>query len=118
MAKLPPPKVVLQLKDLQTRLDALRKEYGISAPHEIVYKADLNSIDDRLIVVVTNGHGGARCDQVRGNFPVDHLVEHSKEFIFEDDACRFANMLMEPEFGDANFELAVELWEKEPSQGN
>lgn len=116
--KIPPPEVVNQINELQTTLNDLRKSYGISQPGETIWKADLNSIDDRLIVVVATGDGRATCSQVRGNFPVDCLVEHSKDFLSEDDASRFAASVTEPEFGDGNFELAVELWDKEPSQGN
>jgi len=110
--------VVLHIKYLQERINGLRAEYSISALDTVLWKEDLNSVDDRLLVVEADGVGGALCSQVRGNYPVDYLVEHHKVFIREVDATSFVATINDPAFGDGCFVLAEELWDKEPSQGN
>lgn len=110
--------VLLRLISLQGSIDSLRKEYNIAKVDEVLWKEDLNSVDDRLLVVEADGKGGACCSQVRGNYSVDYLTEHYKIFTSQTDATRFAASIKDPEFGDGCFVLAEELWDKEPSNGN
>lgn len=113
-----PITVVQKIIDLNREIADLRKSYGISESREVLWKEDLNSIDDRLLIVEADGVGGAICSQVRGNYPVDYLTEHHRVFIRESDATSFVATIRDPEFGDGCFLLAEELWDKEPSQGN
>jgi len=116
--KIPPIEVVKKLTELYEEIDALRKQHGISNRGDVIWKADLNSVDDRYIIVVAEGDGSATCSQVSGNFPVDYMTESSKDFSLESDARKFAKSVIESEFGDGDFDLACELWDQEPSQGN
>ncbi len=88
---------------LQSELDALRKQLGISAPHEVIYQADLESFGDRSVVVEADGFGGATVCIVEGNYPIDFAIHQSKFFTSEEAACGAAERVSE----DRLFEVLV-----------
>lgn len=71
-----------KLKRLQTQVDAIRAELGISQPGAILFQ----SPGDELLVVVADGFGGAMVSILEGNYPVDYSTKLERFFDSERDA--------------------------------
>jgi len=82
-----------ELKALQARIDAIRRELGISAPGEVIYEADLDAISDDTVLVEADGFGGATTSIVRGNYPIDYTTKFQKSFPTEAEAEEAADNL-------------------------
>ncbi len=74
-----------ELRSLQSKADALRKELGISGPGEVTFLAECGRNDD-IVVVVADGLGGARTSVVEGNYPVDYVTKFERFFPSEREA--------------------------------
>lgn len=107
-----------KIEQLQKELDDLRGAYGIRAKDECLWRASLNSVDSDEIIVVADGLGGATVRQVDGNWLIDCMCEHEREFSAEDDACRFASSVTDEQFGDGDWEEAERLWDAPEPTGN
>ena len=81
---------VQELKALQSRIDAIRRELGISPPGEVTYQADLDVTSDDAVVVIADGFGGATTSVVAGNYPVDYTTKFEKFFPSESEAEELA----------------------------
>ena len=90
-----------KLKELQTELDAIRRELGISAPGSVLYLSPLNATDDKSVVVEADGLGGATVSVVEGNYPIDFFAHHEKEFASEDAALDAAEKIVEEDASPA-----------------
>jgi hypothetical protein len=75
-----------ELKALQARIDTIRHQLGLSAPGEVIYKADLDAISDDTLVVEADGLGGATTSVVAGNYPMDFTTKFEKFFPSESEA--------------------------------
>jgi hypothetical protein len=75
-----------ELRRLDKRTDALRKELGISRPGEITFVASCNEIGDDIVLVEADGFGGATTSVVEGNYPVDYLTKFQRSFPTEREA--------------------------------
>ena len=75
-----------ELKSLQSRIDAIRRDLGINPPGEVTYQADLDVTSDDTVVVVADGFGGATTSVVAGNYPVDYTTKFEKFFPREEEA--------------------------------
>lgn len=84
-----------RLKQLQTEVDAIRGELGISPPKSVVYLSPLNVTDDKSVVVEADGFGGATVSLVEGNYPIDFVSHYEKEFASEDAAVEAAEKVVE-----------------------
>jgi hypothetical protein len=82
-----------ELKTLQARMDALRRDLGISAPGEITYQAALDVTSDDTVVVVADGFGTATTSIVEGNCPVDYTTKFERFFASESEAESAAEQL-------------------------
>lgn len=107
-----------QISRLQDQLDQFRKGRGISAKDECLWRASLNSVDPDEIVVVADGLGGATVRQVDGNWPIDCLCIHERDFPTEDNACTFASSVTDEAYGNGSWEDAERLWDAPESTGN
>ncbi|PYJ62406.1 MAG: hypothetical protein DME24_03860 [Verrucomicrobia bacterium] len=84
-----------KLKELQTEVDTIRRELGISAPKSVLYLSPLNVTDDKSVVVDADGLGGATVRVVEGNYPIDFFAHYEKEFASEDAAVEAAEKIVE-----------------------
>jgi len=75
-----------ELRRVQSRADALRKELGVSRPGEITFLAPCDGIGDDTVVVEADGFGGATTSLVEGNYPVDYLAKFERSFRSEREA--------------------------------
>jgi hypothetical protein len=82
-----------RLKALQTEIDAIRQELKISPPHTVLFLSPLNDVDVEVVLVETDGFGGASVSVVEGNYPIDFFVHYEKEFASEDAAVEAAQMI-------------------------
>lgn len=80
-----------ELKRLQSEVDALRKQLGISAPGTVVYQN--RRWDDSLILVEADGFGGATTLIVEGNYPIDYSMKFERSFASEREAEEMAEAL-------------------------
>jgi hypothetical protein len=80
-----------RLKALDAKTKALRNELGISAPGEVLFKADLSLADDDMLIVEADGLGGADLRVVEGNWPIDCQEKESTHYSTEQEACEEAN---------------------------
>ena len=88
-----------ELKNLEAKAVAIRKELGINSPGEVIYEADLDATSDDTVVVEADGFGGATTSVVAGHFPLDYTIKFHKFFpteaeaesAAEDLACHRAN---------------------------
>ncbi len=101
--------VLDELRSLQTRAAAIRKEHGISEPEEIIWQAD---DCDSLIQVVADGLGAARVQEVEGNFPVDYITKRSEDCASEDAAVQVARQWL----GEEEEEIEEFLEERHQEQ--
>lgn len=74
-----------RLEELLGNVDSLRKELGVSAQGEEVVNDEV--WDDRRLVVVADGLGGADLEYVEGHYPIEHLELNSRHYSDEDKAC-------------------------------
>ena len=84
-----------RLRRLQTEIDMIRRELGISPPKSVLYLSPLNVTDDKCVVVEANGFGGANVSVVEGNYPIEFVAPYEKEFPSEDDAVEAAQKIVE-----------------------
>ncbi len=75
-----------ELKNLQLRIDEIRRELGISPPGGVTYHADLDAMSDDAVVVVADGFGGATTSVVAGNYPIDYTIKFERFFSSEAEA--------------------------------
>jgi hypothetical protein len=75
-----------KLRTLQTELDALRRELGVSALGDIIYRADLDVTSDDTVLVEADGFGGATTRIVEGNYPVDYTTKFETFYPTESEA--------------------------------
>ena len=84
-----------RLRELQTEVDAIRRELGISSPKSVLYLSALNVTDDKSVVVEADGFGGATVSVVEGNYPIDFVAHYQKEFDSEDTAIEVAEKIVD-----------------------
>lgn len=89
-----------ELRELQSKVDTLRKELSISRPGEVTFLASRNGSDDEVVVVEADGLGGATVSIVTGNYPVDYCVKFERPFSNERSAETVAENLA---FGGTSF---------------
>lgn len=75
-----------ELRSLQSKVDALRQQLGVSAPGEITYQGDLTATSDDKVLVEADGFGGATARIVAGNYPVDYITTFEAFFATEREA--------------------------------
>jgi hypothetical protein len=75
-----------ELRNLQARVNTLRRELECSPPGEVTYLAPLDVTSDDTVVVVADGFGGATTSVVVGNYPVDYNIKFEKSFASESEA--------------------------------
>jgi hypothetical protein len=68
------------LRTLQSHVDSLRKEMGISNPGQVTFMASCDNIDDEVVVVEADGFGGATLSLVEGNYPIDYITKFERSF--------------------------------------
>jgi hypothetical protein len=86
---------VAELRMLQGRADAIRKDLGISPPGAVLYQSWLNSADEEMVVVEADGLGRATTRVVEGNYPLDYLVISERVFESEISAQDAADAIVE-----------------------
>jgi len=84
-----------RLRELQTEVDAIRRELGISSPKSVLYLSALNVTDDKCVVVEADGFGGATVSVVEGNYPIDFFAHYEKELDSEDAALEMAQKIVD-----------------------
>jgi hypothetical protein len=94
--------IIAKLKRLQTEADAIRGKLGINAPNTVLYFASLDACSDEQVVVEADGFGGATTSTVEGNYPLDYLTHHAKEFRSEEAAIRAAAEIVEQQVEPAS----------------
>jgi hypothetical protein len=90
-----------ELRELQSRADAIRREIGISSPGTVIFFARRGPCTDDEIVVEADGFGGATTSIVEGNYPVDSVTKFEKTFQGEKEALAAAEELSFPERSQA-----------------
>ena len=75
-----------ELRNLQAKADAIRKELEFSAPGEVIYSGSIGVSPDATVVVEADGFGGAKTSVVEGNYPVDYVTEFERCFTSETEA--------------------------------
>jgi|SRR5882672_6260022 len=83
-----------ELRDLQSRADAIRQDLGISSPRTVTFLAPRSPGTDDEVVVEADGFGGATTRIVEGNYPVDSIIKFEKAFPSEKDAQAAAEELI------------------------
>jgi len=78
------------IADLQERLDALRRQYGVADRSAILYWSRVGYADDEFLVVEADGFGGALFRRGVGNYPGDFLTVQEVEYATEYDAVTAA----------------------------
>lgn len=71
-----------ELIRLQTQVDMLRAELGISSPGAILFQ----DFGEDKIIVEADGFGRATTSIVEGNYPIDYCTKFEKRFRTEQDA--------------------------------
>jgi hypothetical protein len=79
-----------RVRNLQLKLDRLRRELGISLPGQVVFRADYGVADDRVVIVEADGFGAAVASIVEGNYPIDYVPIYQKLFRTERGAVTAA----------------------------
>ncbi len=74
------------LRNLETKTAAIRKELAISPPGMVIFSAQWNAGDDESVIVEADGFGGATTRIVAGNYPVDFISKFEKFFVSEEEA--------------------------------
>src|SRR5438132_1328601 len=82
-----------ELRYLQSKIDAVRRELGISQPGTVTFLAPRGSWGDDKVVVEADGLGGARTIIVEGNYPVDCITKFERSFPSEKSAQAAAEEL-------------------------
>ncbi len=80
-----------ELRRLQSQVETLRRDLGISAPGTVLYSSSLRITDDDVVVVEADGFGGATTSIVEGNYPVDYITKAEKWFASEEEAINAAD---------------------------
>jgi hypothetical protein len=78
------------LRNLETKAAAVRKELAISPPGMVIFSAQWDAGDDESVIVEADGSGGAITRIVAGNYPVDFISKFDKFFISEEEAIAAA----------------------------
>ena len=81
------------LRNLETKAAAIRKELAISPPGMVIFSAQCNAGDDESVVVEADGFGRATTRVVGGNYPVDFISKFEKVFISEEEAIAAAEQV-------------------------
>lgn len=87
-------KRLADLRKLQTRADAIRKELAISPAGAVLYQSWMNGADDEMVIVEADGFGHATMRVVEGNYPLDYLAISEKMFQSEQDAQDAADAIV------------------------
>ena len=77
---------IAELRNLQSKSDAIRHDLGISPPGTVTFVARKGPSSDDVVVVQADGFGGATASIVEGNYPVDYVTKFEKSFPSEKDA--------------------------------
>ena len=77
---------VIELRKLQSRADAIRRDVGISPPGTLTFIAPSALGSHDVLIVEADGFGGATTSLVEGNYPLDYLTKFEKTFPTEKDA--------------------------------
>jgi hypothetical protein len=84
-----------QIRELQEEANRIRNELHVSSPGMVLYYAPVLPLEDEMMVVVANGFGGATTSIVEGNYPIDFVIHHEKEFDTEEAAVVAASNIVE-----------------------
>ena len=82
-----------RLRRLQSEIDAIRHQLGISPPGAVLYSSPICALEEEVVIVEADGMGGATTCVVEGNYPVDYITKFEKRFISEEKAVRKAENL-------------------------
>jgi len=81
------------LHQLETKIESLRTELGVSAKGEAIFQAPKTNWSEKDVVVEADGNGGAILLIVQGNYPADYTIYKQDAFKSEDEACEKAEQL-------------------------
>ncbi len=82
------------LRRIHEEADKIRKQLDISPPGEVLYRAELDLIQDKIVLVEADGFGGATTKVVEGNYPVDYFTKFEKAFATEEEAITAAEAVV------------------------
>jgi serine/threonine protein phosphatase PrpC len=98
-----------RLKALYEECKELRAALGIEGtPGETTWQAEL---DDRKLIVVADGHGGARLMLVEGSNPMDYRMIEERKCATENSAENAASRLLRAWSGEENDEGVIEKYD-------
>ncbi|MDE3084204.1 MAG: hypothetical protein KGJ37_03155, partial [Verrucomicrobiota bacterium] len=86
-------KLLWALRSHQAACDHIRSQLGLRPPGEIIARYDDPVASNRALIVIANGLGGAAVASVEGNYPIDHLTHHHRQFPTEELACKYVEKL-------------------------
>ena len=75
-----------ELRSLEAKADAIRRELGISPPGMVIFLAQCDRVEEETVVVEADGLGGATTRVVVGNYPVDFSAKFERFFPSEEEA--------------------------------
>lgn len=82
-----------ELRQLQSRIDAIRQKLGLSERGEVVYFAHIG-VDDQVVVAEADGFGGAVVKVIEGNYPIDFFTSQEESYSKEADAIEAARSIV------------------------
>src|SRR5438046_2517538 len=77
---------ITELRSLQSKADAIRRDLGISPPGTVTFLAPRGTGSDEEVLVQADGFGGATTCTVQGNYPVDYVTKFERFFPSEEGA--------------------------------
>jgi hypothetical protein len=77
---------------LQEELDELRLRLNVSRPDTVLYQETASGGWSRILLVVSDGFGGASLMVVEGNYPVDYWIHENISYSTEGEALEVAEM--------------------------
>ena len=81
-----PNQKLIELRNLQSRADTIRRDLGISPPGTVTFITPGALGSDDALIVQADGFGGATMSLVEGNYPLDYVTKFEKTFPTEKDA--------------------------------
>ncbi len=79
-------KRLIELRNLQSKADAIRRELGISPPGTVTFLTPGAAGSEDALIVQADGFGGATMSLIEGNYPLDYVTKFEKAFPTEEDA--------------------------------
>lgn len=88
-------KQIKELRRLQRQVDEIRRDLGLNGPGTIVYSSPLCALEDEVVLVESDGFGGATTCVIDGNYPIDYNIEFEKHLPCEEKAIEMAERLVD-----------------------